>query len=199
MRHWPSADGAIAVIRELDKSGASRRLKLGDLVVNTAIRQPKTTEHVLVFVPFVKHLLVPLEYTHSVMGHLPKYINAFVLGPSYFHPFLPAPQIVYLDLSPFAVQITRSLRLAQDRRDLVVSSGAVLSAKRYIHVAGFEVRMGDKAAREWFGMVSIEAEGTSEGKREIEKRASGYQGPWEVNREKSMEGMITLRLIKEDI
>ena len=34
VRKWPSADGAAASVKELDKCGATRRLKLGDLVVS---------------------------------------------------------------------------------------------------------------------------------------------------------------------
>ena len=34
VRRWPSAEGAAAAKRELDKCGASRRLRLGDLIVN---------------------------------------------------------------------------------------------------------------------------------------------------------------------
>lgn len=125
------------------------------------------------------------------------------MAPSYYYPFLPPPQIIYLNLAPFAHQAMRSIRLAHDRRDVTVASGARLSAKRYLHVAGFEVKPGDNVAPEWQGMVSLEAEGTAEGKREIEKRIGGGDptkaviGPWEVVREKSMMGTVWLRLIRE--
>ena len=38
VRRWPSAEGAAAAVRELDKCGATRRLKLGDLVVSAHLR-----------------------------------------------------------------------------------------------------------------------------------------------------------------
>ena len=97
----------------------------------------------------------------------------------------------------------RSMRLGHDRRDVTVASGARLTAKRYLHVAGFEVKPGDNAAPEWHGLVSLESEGTAEGKLEIERRIGGgdkskaVMGPWEVVREKSMMGTVWLRLVRE--
>ncbi|WRT70801.1 uncharacterized protein IL334_007800 [Kwoniella shivajii] len=200
VQRWPSAEGAATAVKELEKCGALRRMKLGDLVVNTAIRKPKTTEHVLLFVPFIRHLLVPLEYTFSPTGHLPMYVNGFHVPPSYYYPFLPTPQIVYLDLTPFANQVIQSIRLAYDRRDVTVASGARLTAKRYLHVAGFEIRPEHVVAPEWHGMVSLEAEGTAEGKQDIEKRlVGGNLHPWEVVRDKSMIGTIWLRLVKQEM
>lgn len=167
--------------------------------MNTAIR-PQGTEHILMFVPFVKHLLVPLEYTQNRMGHLPSYIDAFTLPPSYYHPLL-VPIILFLDLSPFVIQAMTSLRLANDRRDVTVSSGARVTAKRYIHVTGFEIQPTQDIAPEWQGIVSLEAEGTVEGKADMEKRL-GYgdprraiRGPWEIVRDKSMRGNVWLRLV----
>ncbi len=98
-----------------------------------------------------------------------------------------------------------SLRLAHDKRDVIVASGARLSAKRYLHVTGFEVKPGDNTAPEWQGMVSLEAEGTAEDKLEMERRLGGgdpskaIMGPWEVLREKSMMGTVWLRIIRETI
>ncbi len=157
------------------------------------------------FVPYSKYLLVPLQYTHCPTGHLPSYVDAFALPPSYYYPFLPPPQIIYLNLAPFAQQAMHSLRLAHDKRDVIVASGARLSAKRYLHVTGFEVKPGDNTAPEWQGMVSLEAEGTAEDKLEMERRLGGgdpskaIMGPWEVLREKSMMGTVWLRIIRETI
>ncbi|KAI9637125.1 uncharacterized protein MKK02DRAFT_45835 [Dioszegia hungarica] len=196
---WPSAEGAMWTVKELDKCGATKRLRLGDLVVNTAIR-PEGTGHILIFVPFVKHLLVPLEYAFNRLGQLPSYIDAFSLPPSYYHPLL-SPIILSLDLAPFVSQAMSALRLAYDRRDVTVSSGARVTAKRYIHVTGFEVQPTQGIAPEWQGIVSLEAEGTVEGKAEIEKRLGhgdprrAMKGPWEVVREKSMRGNVWLRLV----
>ncbi|WWC72674.1 uncharacterized protein I206_106638 [Kwoniella pini CBS 10737] len=204
VQRWPSAEGAAIAVKELEKCGAMRRMKLGDLVVNTAIRQPKTTEHVLVFVPFVRHLLIPLDYSFSPTGHLPSYVNGFEIPPSFYYPFLPTPQILYLDLAPFARQALQSIRLAYDRRDVTTASGARLSAKRYLHVAGFEIGPEDRVAPEWHGMVSLETEGTAEAKHDLEKRLIGFGGsrplvgPWELVREKSMIGTIWLRLVKQE-
>ncbi|WOO82103.1 uncharacterized protein LOC62_04G005605 [Vanrija pseudolonga] len=200
---WPSAEGAAASWRELEKCGADKRMKLGDLVVNTALHKPTNTEHVLVYVPFVAHKLVPLEYVHSPTGHLPRYLDAFAVSPVYYDPFLPAPQILYLDFAPYAQQAMNSLRLAYDRRDVTVASGARLSAKRYLHVAGLEIRPGDRVAADWQGMVTLEAEGTAEGKAEMEARfgrgdpTRAVMGPWEVVRERSLLGSLWLRLVRE--
>ncbi|KLT38519.1 hypothetical protein CC85DRAFT_252870 [Cutaneotrichosporon oleaginosum] len=200
---WPSKEGADASWRELEKCGASKRMRLGDLVVNTALSRPSNTEHVLIFVPFVQHKLVPLEYVHCSTGHLPHYLDAFALSPTYYDPFLPTPQIIYLDFAPWAQQAMASVRLAYERRDHTTTSGARISAKRYLHVGGIEVKPGDRAAPEWRGMISLEAEGTAEGRQAMEARfghgdaARAIMGPWEVVRERSMLGSLWLRLIPE--
>ena len=172
--------------------------------MNTALRHPKHTEHVLVFVPYIKHLLVPLEYKYSPTGHLPSYLDAFSLPPSYYYPFLPSPQIIFLNLAPYCIMAMGAIRLAFDRRDVTTASGARISAKRYLHVTGFQVSQGDPVAPEWQGMVSLESEGTAEGKIELERRLGGgdpnraVMGPWEVIREKSMMGTIWLKLVKPE-
>ncbi|WVR08695.1 hypothetical protein IAU60_005753 [Kwoniella sp. DSM 27419] len=200
--HWPSPAGIHAAIKELEKCGALRRMRLGDLVVNTAVRQPKTTEHVLMYVPTTAQLLLPLEYAFSDKGHLPIHVNAFDMPPSYHYPFLPIPQVLYLDLTPFGQQALLSMRLAYDRRDVTVASGARLSAKRYLHVAGFAVESSARVAPGWHGMITLEAEATAEGKEDLEQRLVGppgsrpVMGAWELVREKSMMGNIWLRLVK---
>lgn len=133
-------------------------------------------------------------------GHLPSYIDAFQLPPSYYSPFLPAPQIVFLNLTAFAERALKTVRLAYDRRDVTTASGARLSAKRYLHVAGFEIVESDHPCREWQGMVTLEAEGTLEGKAELERHFMAKRhlsGPWEIVGEKSMSGSVWLRLRKE--
>lgn len=203
---WPSAEGAAASWRELEKCGASKRMRLGDLVVNTALNKPTNTEHVLIYIPFIEHKLVPLEYNHCTTGHLPHYLDAFALSPMYYDPFLPTPQIIYLDFSPFAKQAMDSVRLAHDRRDVMVASGARISAKRYLHVAGFEVvpTPDERIAKEWAGQISLEAEGTAEGRHEMEARfgfgdpQQCQMGAWEVVRERSMVGSLWLRLVREE-
>ncbi|BEJ07260.1 hypothetical protein CcaverHIS641_0405290 [Cutaneotrichosporon cavernicola] len=203
VHRWPSKEGADASWRELEKCGASKRMRLGDLVVNTALSRPSNTEHVLIFVPFVQHKLVPLEYVHCNTGHLPHYLDAFSLSPTYYDPFLPTPQIIYLDFAPWAQQAMNSVRLAYERRDHMTTSGARISAKRYLHVGGIEVKAGDRVAPEWQGMISLEAEGTAEGRQAMEARfghgdpARVIMGPWEVVRERSMLGSLWLRLIPE--
>ncbi|TYJ52722.1 hypothetical protein B9479_006656 [Cryptococcus floricola] len=205
VQRWPSIEGAAAAVRELEKCGAMKRLKLGDLVANTAIKRPKTTEHVLIYVPYAQHQLLPLSYAFSVAGTLPMNIDAFKLPPSYYFTFLPVTQIIYLDLTPYGRDALSSLRLAYDRRDMTVSSGARVNAKRYLHIAGFEVRAGTGADAAWEGFVSLEGEGTAEGKRDIEQRLVGdgrggrpVIGAWEIVREKCMVGNIWLKLVKED-
>lgn len=166
--------------------------------MNTGIRQPRTTEHILLFVPFVKHLLVPLQYTYCGTGHLPNYVDAFGLPPSYFYPFLPSPQVIFVNLAPYATRATNSIRLAHDRHDLVISSGARVSTKRYLYVAGFEIKPGDKAVSDWCGMITLEAEGTAEGRADLQRRFGQSKNmPWEIVKEKSMAGNVWLRLIKE--
>jgi len=143
-------------------------------------------------------MLLPLDYRHCLTGHLPSYVDGFSLSPSYYHPFLANPQIVYLDLRAFAQQGIASLRLAFDRRDMTIASGAKLTAKRYLYVAGFEIKGDGPHAPEWHGTVSLEAEGTAEAKAAmIERFTAGKRYPWEIVREKSMSGLVWLKLVKE--
>ena len=151
----------------------------------------------LLYIPYVKHLLVPLEYTFNLTGHLPAYLDGFGIPPSFYHSFLPPPQIIYLNLAPFATPTLASLRLAHDHGDLTVASGARVLAKRYLHVAGFEITNGPGIAPEWAGLVTLEAEGTAEGRAEMERRLNGGTDlrPWEVVRDKSMQGTVWLRVV----
>jgi len=81
---------------------------------------------------------------------------------------------------------------------MTIASGARLTAKRYLYVAGFEVKDEDALAAEWRGTVSLEAEGTAEAKASIlERFAAGRRYPWELVREKSMSGLVWLKLVKE--
>lgn len=99
-----------------------------------------------------------------------------------------------------------SIRLAYDHKDVLVSTGRA-SAKRCIHVTGFEVpqeayerqREQGGVDREW-GIITLEAEGTGEGRAELERRL-GYgdaarvgREAWEVVREKSV-GSVWLRAV----
>jgi hypothetical protein len=85
---------------------------------------------------------------------------------------------------------------------MTVASGARISAKRYLYVAGVEIGPQNKAAPEWHGMVSLEAEGTAEGKAELIRRFGA--GPasetplaaWEIVKEKSMGGTVWLRVAR---
>ena len=142
--------------------------------------------------------MLPLDYRLCNTGHLPPLVDGFSLPPSYYYPFLANPQIVYLDLRPFAERGIASLRLAFDRRDMTIASGAKLTAKRYLYVSGFEVSAEDATAAEWQGTVSLEAEGTAEAKASMMERfITGRRYPWEIVREKSMSGLIWLKLVKE--
>lgn len=99
------------------------------------------------------------------------------------------------------MQAMSALRLAYDRRDVTVSSGARVTAKRYIHVTGFEIQPMQGISPEWEGIVSLEAEGTVEGKAEMERRlgngdpGQAIKGPWEIVREKTMRGNLWLKLV----
>lgn len=170
--------------------------------MNTAIAQPRSTEHILLFVPSNKHLLIPLEYTFNPGGHLPASVDAFALPPSYYHSFFAGPQVVFLNLAPFASQAYHSIRLAFDRRDVITASGARVSAKRYLYVAGFQIESAAPVSSSWAGMISLETEGTAEGRKELESRLGDgdsrrvASGPWEVVAEKSLQGSIWLRLLR---
>lgn len=208
VRHWPSAEGAFYAMRELEKCGAAKRLKVGDLVVsgaiptsalltneqvNPAIKGAYHVDKILVYVPNTQHLLLPLSKLHSG-GHLPPTINALEIPPSYYLGLLPTPHIVYLDLAPFASQIVSNIRLTSHKSDVTTTRGDRVIATRYLFVAGCEIRNGP-----WKGLLSLEVEGTAEGKLELEARVGNgdpsraVRGPWEIVRE--MQGTVWLRYV----
>jgi hypothetical protein len=61
---------------------------LGSFQVNTAISSPRTTEHVLLYVPFVKHLLVPLQYSHLLDTCHPTSTHSLYLHPTISRSYL---------------------------------------------------------------------------------------------------------------
>lgn len=202
---WPCAEGARRARMELERAGAWGKLKLGDIIVNTGITNPLKGRHLMIFVPTMQPFLVPLEYRYSEAGHLPSYVDSFLIPPSYFYPILPLPQIVVLDLSPWAESALTTLRLAFDRRDITTARGEKVVAKRYLHVAGFQISPQQRfsACEEWEGMVTLESEGTAEGRAEMlkrfgragveESRVKPVRGAWEVLREKSLGGSVWLK------
>jgi hypothetical protein len=201
---WPCAEGARRARHELERCGAWSKLRLGDIIINTALRDSMSSRHLMLFVPTVQPYLVPLEYRFSPDGHLPGYFDAFQVPPSYYYPILPAPYIVSPDLSPWADSAVATIRLAFERSDIATSRGEKIVAKRYLHVCGFEISSGAShlACEEWQGMVTLEAEGTAEGRASLlrrlgraanESRIHAERGPWEIIPEKSLGGTVWLR------
>lgn len=203
VRSWPCLEGAKRARAELERAGAWTKLKVGDIIINTALQDPLLPRHLMLYSPAMQPFLVPLEYRYSADGHLPGYIDAFVFPPSYYFPLLPAPYIVYLDLSPFAERALPTLRLAFDRRDVTTARGDKVVAKRYLQVAGFQITPADSfVCEDWEGMITLEADGTAEGRNEILQRLGRSPamqtvrpviGAWEIVREKSLGGSVWLR------
>lgn len=152
----------------------------------------------LLYVPSNPYKLVPLQHTCSRNGHLPAYVDAFTLPPSYYQVRLSPPHVIFVDLRPFAARARTSIRLATDRQDIVTASGAQMSAKRYITVAGFEIRPSDSVVTEWCGLVTLEADGTAEGREAMVSRLGHPErpSPWQIVTEKSMRGSVWLRLVR---
>lgn len=202
---WPCAEGARRARRELERCGAWGKLRIGDIVVNTALREPLLPRHLMLYIPTMEPFLCPLEYKYAEQGHLPGYLDAFKIPPSFYYPLLFAGRyVIHLDLGPWADEAADTLRLAFARSDITTTRGDKVSAKRYLHVVGFEISPQSRhhAAEEWFGMVSIEAEGTAEGRNELLRRLgrgpegqkmAPHKGPFEILRDKSLGGNIWLR------
>ena len=204
VRRWPSAEGAKRARAELERAGAWSKLVVGDIIINTALQDPLLPRHLMLYSPTMQPFLVPLEYKYSELGHLPGYINALDLPPSYYFPILPIPHIITIDLSPWADRIMPTLRLAFDRRDITTTRGDKMVAKRYLHVAGFQLTPNDHrlVCEDWEGMVTLEADGTAEGRSELLRRIGRTsemvpcrptRGPWEIIREKSLGGSVWLK------
>ena len=162
--------------------------------------------YLMLFVPTMQPYLVPLEYRFSLDGHLPGYFDAFQVPPSYYYSLLTPPFIIAPDLSPWADSAVNSLRLAFERSDITTTRGEKVVAKRYLHVCGFEItaEAGHLASEEWQGMVTLEAEGTAEGRTSMlrrlgrslnESRIPAQRGPWEIVPEKSLGGTVWLRSV----
>ena len=95
-------------------------------------------------------------------AHLPASLNMFLLPPTYYHSVVPPPYIIYLDLTPFAGRVTETLRLANQRAEVLSAGGDVLSLDQWVHEAGFFVEETG-AGGPWEGtMVTLEADGTKE-------------------------------------
>lgn len=141
---------------------------------------------------------MPLQHTCGRNGHLPAYVDGFALPPSYYQARLSPPHVVFLDLRPFADRARTTLRLATDRQEILTASGVQMTAKRYITVAGFEIRPSDNVLAEWCGLVTLEADGTAEGREAMISRLEHLEraGPWQIVTEKSMRGSVWLRLIR---
>lgn len=214
---WPSGQALKLCHRELDGCGLLGKMKMGDLVENLAISHPRRTHHpngwttgTMVFVPPYLH---PLSTAHCVPpprssapwfppAHLPVSIDMFLLPPTYFHAVLPTPYIVHLDLSPFEQPIRSSLRLAHQKNEMTSASGQTLFVDLWIHEAGFFIgrRNGEVGSpNPWDGsMVTLEADGTQEGREEILQRVrKGGSGrhPWEIIGSKSTRGSVWLKSV----
>lgn len=204
---WPCAEGAAQARRELERCGAWGKLRIGDVIVNTALAEPLLPRHLMLYIPTMQPFLCPLEYRFGQQGHLPGYLDAFMIPPSFYYPLLySGPYVIHLDLGPWADAAVETLRLAFARSDVTTTRGDKVTAKRYLHVIGFEINAHKKhqAVEDWYGMVSIEAEGTAEGRRELlrrlgrdsqGRRVQPHRGPYEVVREKSLGGNIWLRSV----
>jgi hypothetical protein len=95
-------------------------------------------------------------------AHLPASLNMFLLPPTYYHSVIPPPYIIYLDLTPFAGRVTETLRLANQRAEVLSAGGDVLSLDQWVHEAGFFIEESG-AGGPWEGtMVTLEADGTKE-------------------------------------
>ena len=202
---WPCAEGAVRARKELERCGAWGKLRIGDIIVNTALTEPLLPRHLMIYIPTMQPFLCPLEYRYSAQGHLPGYLDAFTVPPSFYYPLLfSGPYVIHLDLAPWADAAADTLRLAFARSDITTTRGDKVTAKRYLHVIGFQITAQTKhqAVDDWFGMVSIESEGTAEGRKELLRRLGrtpegakipSHKGPFEVVREKSLGGNMWLR------
>ena len=202
---WPCAEGAAQARRELERCGAWGKLRIGDVIVNTALSEPLLPRHLMLYIPTMQPFLCPLEYRFGEQGHLPGYLDAFTIPPSFYYPLLfSGSYVIHLDLGPWADAAVDTLRLAFARSDITTTRGDKVTAKRYLHVVGFEIsaRTKHQAVEDWYGMISIEAEGTAEGRRELlrrlgrdnqGRRVQPHRGPYEVVREKSLGGNIWLK------
>jgi hypothetical protein len=205
---WPCAEGARRARSELERCGAWSKLRLGDVIVNTALSEPLIPRNIMLYIPTMQPFLCPLEYRYAEQGHLPGYLDAFTIPPSFYYPLLFAGRyVIHLDLGPWADAAADTLRLAFARSDITTTRGDKVTAKRYLHVIGFQItpQTRHQAVEEWYGMVSIEAEGTAEGRKELLRRLGrtpdgnkiqAHKGPFEIVREKSLGGNVWLRSVQ---
>lgn len=183
---WPSGPALKLCHRHLDSSGLLAKMKVGDLVENLAVswrlrtaEGPAGTAWTTGTMVFIPPFLHPLSTTHAALAqanapspagspapaklaHLPASLNMFLLPPSYYHGVVPPPHIIYLDLQPFAAKVADSLRLANQRAEVLSAGGDVLSLDQWVHEAGFFVEETGEGGP-WEGtMVTLEADGTKE-------------------------------------
>lgn len=133
-----------------------------------------------------------LDYTYSLAGEIPPYIDSLCFPPSYWHKILRinGDPIVHIDIQPYAQEIAANLALLQSRVQTETPQGHYHTVVRWIHRSSFQLRgetpllpqrsysqhQSQSGGRtpmidmSWEGTVFIEAEGTNEGLAELQER-----------------------------
>ncbi|KAF8312062.1 hypothetical protein DL93DRAFT_2060266, partial [Clavulina sp. PMI_390] len=185
---WLSDDNILRCEDELRRAGVTSYLKVGDVVWDVALGDEGNVGRMV----WDGAYLIDLDYTYTITGEIPPYIDSLCFPPSYWHKILriPGDPIVHIDLQPYAEEIARNLALLQSRVQTETPQGAYHTVVRWIHRSSFQLRgetpllplrshasAGNNAAgrtphidKAWEGTVFIEAEGTNEGLQELQER-----------------------------
>lgn len=87
-----------------------------------------------------------LSYAHDSVGHLPAWLDALSLPPSYFHNLLSSTAgqpVIYIDITPFINSLsTQQMQLCKERAEIDSPSGEKYRVNRYVYSATVQIRRG---------------------------------------------------------
>ncbi|KAF9506724.1 hypothetical protein BS47DRAFT_1304959 [Hydnum rufescens UP504] len=178
---WLSDENVIQCEEELQLAGITSLLKVGDVVWDIAVGDEGNLGRMV----WDGTYLIDLDYSYSLTGEIPPYIDSMCFPPSYWHKIIRVAgnPICHVDIRPYAKEIAANIGLLQSRVQTETPQGHHHTVIRWIHKSRFQVR-GDTPLLPakpgpgrtqlidpaWDGTVYIEAEGTDEGLQDLQAR-----------------------------
>ncbi|KAF8324906.1 uncharacterized protein EI90DRAFT_2933604 [Cantharellus anzutake] len=182
--NWLSDNNVIRCEEELRKAGIVHLLKTGDVVWDVAVGEEGNVGRLI----WDGAYLIDLDYSYSLTGELPPYVDSLCFPPSYWHKVLriAGNPICYLDIRPYSQEIAMNIALIQSRVQTETPQGHLHNVVRWIHRSSFQIRSETPLLpiqpnstyhgrtptidAAWEGTVFIEAEGTNEGLEDLQAR-----------------------------
>ncbi|PCH37176.1 hypothetical protein WOLCODRAFT_83453 [Wolfiporia cocos MD-104 SS10] len=237
---WLSDDSVLMCEGELRRAGVIHLMRVGDVVWDVAVGDEGNMGRMV----WDGGYLLDLDYSWSRIGDIPPYLPALAFPPSYFHRVVRTAgsgnPIVHIDISPWGGEIAANLQLLQGRTKTETPQGNFHTVVGWVHRSSFTIHAtpmrinvppgtgpGPGAGGAWLvdpgwhGTVVVEAEGTNEGKADLQarcgrafpqrvpsarERAASVEGDkgvekpslvFRILREKSRPGEIWIRTVRD--